>query len=110
MKKILLTLALFVQVGLTMAATPAPYQTALASNKKNMIVQVRQDNVKMFQQPGTSTTILLTINTTDRVELIRKWNAHWGLVAVNGKTGYVVYSELTQLKEQPQTQQISLRR
>lgn len=88
MKKVVFTLALMFQIGF-----------AMAGNKTNLVVQVRQDNVKMFQQAGTSTAILTTINTTDRVEFIRKFNSNWALVEVNGKTGYVLYTELTQLKQ-----------
>ena len=87
MKKILLSLALFVQLGAVMA-----------DNQNTTMVQVRHENVKMFQQPGTSAAILETIATTDRVELLRKWNAHWALVTVNGKAGYVLLSELANLK------------
>ncbi len=94
MKKLLLSLALLAQFGFAMADNKTPV----------MVVQAKYDNIKMFQQAGTSTPIIETITTTDRVELIRKWNAHWALVSVNGKVGYVVYSELTNLKAKPQPQ------
>lgn len=94
MKKLLLSLALLVQFGFAMADNKTPV----------MVVQVRNNNVKMFQQPGTSTSIIETITTADRVELIRKWNASWSLVSVNGKVGYVLHSELTYLKAKPQPQ------
>lgn len=87
MKKIIFTFALMVQVGFTMAG-----------NKAAIMVQVRQNNVKMFQQAGTSTAILENINTSDRVEFVRKFNANWAIVTVNGKTGYVLFNEITQLK------------
>ncbi|MBA2763055.1 MAG: hypothetical protein H0U39_14060 [Segetibacter sp.] len=89
MKKLILTLALLAQVGFTMADNKA---------KATVVVQVRNDNVKMFQQAGTATPILETISTTDRVEFVRKFNANWALVTLNGKTGYVLFMELTQLK------------
>ncbi len=88
MKKLLLSLALMAQVSLTMANDKA--------NAK--VVQVRNDNVKMFQQAGTATPVVETISTTDRVELIRKFNKSWALVVVNDKVGYVLLSELTNLK------------
>jgi uncharacterized protein YgiM (DUF1202 family) len=89
MKKIIFTLALLVQVGFTMAAAP----------KATVEAQVRHENVKMFQQAGTSTEVLETLNTSDRVQFIRKHNAQWGIVMVNGKAGYVLLSELATLKE-----------
>ncbi len=92
MKKLLLSLALMAQVGLAMA------------NDKNKTtwVQVRNDNVKMFKQAGTSTPVVETIATSDRVELIRKFNKNWALVVVNDKVGYVLLWELTKLKVNPQ--------
>lgn len=88
MKKIMLTLALIAQIGF-----------AMADNKVTVLVQARQNNVKMFQQAGTATQILENINTSDRVTFIRKFNTNWALVEVNGKTGYVLLTELVQLKE-----------
>jgi len=89
MKKIIFTLALLVQVGFTMAAAP----------KITVEAQVRHENVKMFQQAATSTQVLETLNTTDRVQLVRKHNTQWAIVTVNGKTGYVLLTELANLKE-----------
>ncbi len=91
MKKLLLSLVLFAQLGYAMADNKTPA----------MVVQVRNNNVKMFQQAGTSTPIVETITTADRVELIKKWNTHWALVKVNDKVGYVLFSEFTILKSQP---------
>jgi uncharacterized protein YgiM (DUF1202 family) len=88
MKKTLFTLALFVQVGF-----------AMAHNKTTVEAQVRHENVKMFQQAATSTAVLETLNTNDRVEFVRKHNAQWGIITVNGKTGYVLLSELAGLKK-----------
>ena len=99
MKKLLLSLALLVQFGLAIADNKTPV----------MAVQVKNDNVKMFLQPGTSTPIIETISTADKVELIRKWNANWALVKVNDKVGYVVYSELTYLKAKPEPRAIAKR-
>ncbi len=89
MKKSIFTLALLVQVGFAMAAAPTTTIEA----------QVRHENVKMFQQAGTSTEVLETLNTADRVQFVRKHNAQWGIVTVNGKTGYVLLTELGNLKE-----------
>ncbi|RDC63956.1 SH3 domain-containing protein [Adhaeribacter pallidiroseus] len=99
MKKLLLSFALLVQVGFAMAADKNPY----------MVVQVRNDQVKMFQQPGTSTPIVETLTTADRVELVRKWNAHWALVKVNAKVGYILFSELTYLQNAPQEKTLAKR-
>lgn len=90
MKKVILSLALLVQLGF-----------AMAGNKTTVMVQVKNDNVKMFQQAGTATPILETISTSDKVEFVRKFNANWAIVSVNGKTGYVLLTELTNLKQRP---------
>jgi len=86
MKKVILTLALLVQVAF-----------AMADNKTTAVANVRHDNVKMFRQAGTSTEVIETLNTADKVEFIRKHNAQWGIVTVNGKTGYVLLSEIANL-------------
>ena len=89
MKKIFFTLALLVQVGFAMAAAPEPTAEA----------QVRHENVKMFQQAGTSTAVLETLSPADRVQFVRKHNTQWAIVMVNGQAGYVLLSELASLKE-----------
>ena len=99
MKKLLLSFALLVQVGFAMAKDNNPY----------LVVQVRNDQVKMFQQPGTSTPILETLTTSDRVEFVRKWNAHWALVKVNDKAGYILYSELSNLQKAAQVKTLAKR-
>ncbi|WP_026462500.1 SH3 domain-containing protein [Adhaeribacter aquaticus] len=86
MKKVIFTLALLVQVGFAMAGS------------KVRLAQVRHENVKMFQQAGTSTAVLQTLSTTDKVEYVRKHNAHWAIVTANGKAGYVLLSEIAKLK------------
>jgi SH3-like domain-containing protein len=89
MKKIFFTLALLVQVGF-----------AMADGKEKTIVKVRHNNIKLFQQAGTSTPVLATISSTDEVEFVRKYENDWAVVTVNGKTGYVLISEIYQLKAQ----------
>jgi hypothetical protein len=96
MKKILFTLALFVQVGFAMAT----------DKSAKVLAQARENNVKMYQQPGTSTTVLKVLNTTDRIEVVRKLNAVWTIVSVNGQAGYVLHSELTK----PQYQDLAVTR
>ena len=89
MKKAFFTLALLVQVGFAMAAAP----------KTTVEAQARHENVKMFQQAATSTNVVETLNPTDRVQVLRQHNAQWAIVTVNGKTGYVLLSELAALKK-----------
>ncbi len=88
MKKVIFTLALLVQVGVA----------ALADNKEMAVTYARYNNVKIFQQASTSTAVIETVNTTDKVEFIRKHNSNWAIVSVNGKAGYVLLSEINQLK------------
>lgn len=99
MKKLILSFVLFVQLGFAMAN----------DNKPVMVVQVKNDHVKMFQQAGTSTPILHSITTDDRVEFIRKWNTNWSMVKVNDKVGYVLHSELTYLKAKPEPRTLAKR-
>ncbi len=87
MKKVILSLALLVQVGF-----------AMAGNKATAMAQVKHENVKMFRQAGTSTEVLETLSTSDKVEFVRKHNSQWAIVTVNGKAGYVLLSEIAQLK------------
>ena len=92
MKKIIFTLALLVQVGFAMAAAP---------NKNSDVnrVTVSNENVKMFQQAGTSTNVLATLNASDYVTFVRQHNAQWAIVTVNGQAGYVLMSEIAQAKK-----------
>jgi hypothetical protein len=87
MKKILFTLALTVQVMM-----------ALAADNTNLLVQPRQENVKMFQQAGTSTPVLQVLTSGDRITFVRQHNKHWDLVNINGQSGYVLRSEIAVLK------------
>lgn len=87
MKKVIFTLALLVQVGF-----------AMADNKATATAQVKHENVKMFRQAGTSTEVLETLSTSAKVDFLRKHNSQWALVTVNGKAGYVLLSEIAQLK------------
>ena len=84
MKKVMLVIALFVQVSVGSAATkPEPIPA-----------QVKTDNVQMYLQPGTSAEVLQTLKTTDKVVILRKYNTIWTLVTVNGQPGYVLGIEL----------------
>lgn len=86
MKKLLFILAFLVPT-LVVTATPnpaGPLSRALA------------ENVKMYRQPGTSTELLRSLKSTDEVLVIRKHNSNWSIVTVEGQTGYVLTSELTQ--------------
>ena len=83
MKKLIFTLALLVQVGFAMAT----------ENNKHT-AQVRQENVKMYQQAGTSSQLLKELSTADQVEIVRRLNNQWTIVVVDGVAGYVLHSEL----------------
>ncbi|WP_146153695.1 SH3 domain-containing protein [Adhaeribacter arboris] len=91
MKKLFLSLVLILQIGFLMAHNGTP----------TIGLKVRSENVKMYQQAGTSTPVIQVIATTDRVELIRKWNAQWAQVKVNHRLGYVPFSDLMFLKPEP---------
>ncbi len=83
MKKIIFTFALLVQTAL-----------AFASKGDLILAQARQDNVKMHLQPGTSTPIVKSLSTNDRIEVIRRFNDLWTIVLVDGQAGYVLHSEI----------------
>lgn len=83
MKKLIFTFALIIQAGFLFAA-----------NDKAIAAQARQDNVKMYQQPGTCTTILKSLSTNDKIEVIRRYNEQWTIVKVDGQAGYVLHSEI----------------
>lgn len=88
MKKSILTLALLTQ-----------FVFAMATDKKAVLAQPLQENVKVFLQAGTSTAIVEVLSTNDRVEVIRRHNKLWDIVSINGKVGYVLHAEITQLKD-----------
>ncbi|MGV3505039.1 MAG: hypothetical protein ACO1O1_15125 [Adhaeribacter sp.] len=83
MKKIVLTLALAVQ-GLFV----------LAVEKQAVLVQPIHENVKMFQQAGTSSPVVQVLNSSDKITFVRRLNQTWDLVVVNDKPGYVLRSEI----------------
>jgi len=87
MKKLIFTFALLIQTAFVFAFT-APQQTA----------QAKVNDVKMYQQAGTSTEILKALQSTDEVVIVRRHNADWTIVTVNGQVGYVLTSELTPKK------------
>lgn len=88
MKKMILTLALAAQATFLLAA-----------DKQAVLVQPRQEHVKMFLQAGTSTPVLQVLSSTDKITFIRRHNMTWDLVHVNGKPGYVLRSEIAILKK-----------
>jgi hypothetical protein len=88
MKKIVLTLALAVQVLFTMGA-----------GKQALLVQPIHENVKMFQQAGTSAPVVQVLSSSDKITFVRSLNQTWDLVVVNDKPGYVLRSEMAFLKK-----------
>ena len=90
MKKFIFIFALLIQTVFVSAA-----------NDKSMAMVARPhiDNVKMYAQPGTSTSIVKSLMSTDEVQVIRKHNNQWTIVTVDGKVGYVLTSELVQPKQ-----------
>ncbi len=87
MKKIIFTLAFLIQTVFVFAAGP------------EQIANASYENVKMYRQAGTSTEILKSLRSTDDLVVVRKHNANWTIVTVNGQVGYVLTSELTMKKD-----------
>jgi len=86
MKKLLFTLALIINAVFV-----------FATNGK-IIVRATADNVKMYRQAGTSSPVVKSLKSADEIAVIRKHNANWTLVSLDGEVGYVVTSELTTSK------------
>lgn len=83
MKKLIFTLALLIQTVFVFADAPA------------VIARAATNEVKMYRQAGTSSELLQSLKIADEVVLVRKHNADWSIVTVNGQVGYVLTSELT---------------
>lgn len=99
MKKLLFTLALFIQTALVFAADNAA-----------VFVRVTTDNVKMYRQAGTSTEVMKSLKSTDEIIVVRKHNANWTIITVDGQAGYVLTSELMQPQNHKSTALVSLNR
>ena len=89
MKKLTFLFALILSSTFVFAATDQGTTLARAS----------YENTKMYRQPGTSTEIVRSLKSTDELVVIRKHNAQWSIVTVEGQVGYVLTSELSQAKE-----------
>jgi len=87
MKKLIFTFAFLMQTVFLFAAGP------------EQVAHVSYENVKMYRQAGTSTDILKSLKSTDEIVVVRKHNAHWTIVTVNGEVGYVLTTELTMKKD-----------
>jgi hypothetical protein len=94
MKKLIFTFALLVQSVMLFAANDN-----VAGKGDVILAQARQENVKMYLQPGTSAPIIKSLSTQDRIEVVRKFNAQWTIVLVDDQVGYVLHSEIA--KPQP---------
>jgi hypothetical protein len=90
MKKIIFIFALIMQSAFVFAADDQGNTTLARAN---------YENTKMYRQAGTSTDVLRSLKSTDELVLIRKHNAQWSIVTVDGQVGYVLTSELHQAKE-----------
>lgn len=88
MKKVILTLAILVQSAFV-----------FADNSKQLdVTRPKNENVKMYLQPGTASPMLKSLSQTADVNFIRKYNPLWSIVVVDGQPGYVLTSELVSVK------------
>lgn len=88
MKKLLFVFALILQSAFVFAAD---YQGT-------MMARAAYENSKMYRQAGTSTEVLRSLKSTDEIVVIRKHNANWTIVTVDGQVGYMLTSELQAVK------------
>ncbi|WP_157433476.1 SH3 domain-containing protein [Adhaeribacter aquaticus] len=65
-----------------------------AFSGNEIIAQASCEGVKMYRQPGTSTEVLRSLNSTDRMVVVRRFNNTWTIVTINNQVGYVLHSEL----------------
>jgi uncharacterized protein YgiM (DUF1202 family) len=89
MKKLAFVFALILQSAFVFAN----------GNQGTMVARAAYENSKMYRQAGTSTEVLRSLKSTDEVMVVRKHNAHWTIVTVDGQVGYVLTSELKAAKE-----------
>jgi hypothetical protein len=88
MKKLVFVFALILQSAFVFAA----------ADQGQTLARAAYENTKMYRQAGTSTEILRSLKSTDELVLIRKHNAQWSIVTVDGQVGYVLTSELQAAK------------
>ena len=89
MKKFVFLFALLIQTAFVFAS----------HDQATMIARANTDNVKMYRQAGTSTEIVRSLKSTDDLVVVRKHNANWSIVTIDGEVGYVLTSELYQPRE-----------
>jgi uncharacterized protein YgiM (DUF1202 family) len=98
MKKLVFTFAIIAQSVFVFAG----------NQKETIVIRPKTDNVKMYLQAGTAAQILDSLETSDTVTLIRKFNDQWSIVEANGKIGYMLTSEL--VSEKASTPVVSARK
>ena len=86
MKKSILMLAFLVQSVYVMAQDP-------------IVVKLKSDNVTMYRQPGRTAEVVKSIGQNEDVTVVRKFNADWSIVTVNGETGYISNMHLPKVKK-----------
>jgi hypothetical protein len=69
------------------------------NNQSTTLARVNYENTKMYRQAGTSTEILKSLKSTDELVVVRKHNALWTIVTVDGQVGYVLTSELSPARD-----------
>jgi uncharacterized protein YgiM (DUF1202 family) len=89
MKKLIVIFALLLQSAFVFAA----------DDQGTTLARANYENTKMYRQAGTSTEVLRSLKSTDELVVIRKHNAQWSIVTVNGQVGYVLTSELHPARE-----------
>ncbi|KAA3438128.1 SH3 domain-containing protein [Rufibacter hautae] len=97
MKKLILVAA-FLSVSTLSLAQSTKSKTGATTN--TIPAQATANDVKMYRQAGTSSEVLMNLQTTDKIEYHRKLNSSWAVVTVGDKVGYVLFSELTNPKPQ----------
>lgn len=87
MKKLIFIFALLLQTVFTFATDPQP-----------KIMRASTDNVNVYRQPSTSTEVVSTLKTDDKVTIVRQHDAKWYIVTINDQVGYVHRSKLKQVR------------
>jgi uncharacterized protein YgiM (DUF1202 family) len=88
MKKLILTIAIIAQSAFVFAG----------NQRETTVIRAKADNVKLYRQAGTASATLDSLDTSDAVTYIRKFNDQWSIVEVKGQVGYMLTSELVSEK------------
>ena len=99
MKKLTLTIAILLNMAFAASAIQTE-QTAQTAK----VASLKHQTVRMYRQPGLKAEVMKNLSASDEVLVVRKHDAKWSIVTVNGEAGYVLTSSLKVQQMQPQSE------